>query len=198
MVRLVSEPDKKKKDLSDEAWFKQVKTTLEEYTGRVKLEETGRYYLLWVKPIVSPGPGGKDKFLGSVAVRIDLWDCFQKYSKTAPEPMLVRMGHLYLYSHDWSDTIPYGERQIEVPGVKKLFVRTPDSAPAPDTVSKPTVVSAAPAAKAQPPKKGGNGGLIAFLIVVIVLESAVLASYLIKPLAALRQKLFPPKQEDPA
>jgi hypothetical protein len=186
-VRLVKEPGKKW-DASAEPWFKHVKTTHEEYAGRVKLEEMGRYYLVWAAPILSNDPAGKEQFMGAVMLRVDLWDCFQRYSKVAASPFLVRMGHLYLYSHNWSDTIGYAEEAVTIPGGRRIYVRSPEAAPEPDTMAAAVGVAESTQAVAPEKAKSGAGGWIVFLLIIAVLETTALAFYVIKPLAALREK----------
>ena len=124
VIRLVEKPSAKKQNLSAEAWFKQVSTKLEEYTGLIKQEETGRYYLFWAAPITKTEKG-KEAFKGAVALKIDLWDCLQKYSKTTETPFLVRLGHLGLYSYKWNDTIAFTEEPLSIPGTEKITVRLP-------------------------------------------------------------------------
>jgi hypothetical protein len=90
------------------------------------VEETGRYYLLWAAPILKKTKG-KEAFKGAVALKIDLWDCFQKYSKTAETPFLIRMGRLSLYSYKWNDTFAFVEEPLLIPGVEKITVKYPKS-----------------------------------------------------------------------
>jgi hypothetical protein len=125
MIRLVEKEktDDKKQNLSKEPWFKQTVKKKAEYSGMIKLEETGRYYLLWAVPIVDNK--NKESFEGGLALKIDLWDCFHKFAKNIETPFLIRIDRLHLYSNKWKDTIEYKEEALSVPGVKKIFIRYP-------------------------------------------------------------------------
>jgi hypothetical protein len=143
MIRLVEKADEKKQNVSKEPWFKQAAKKRAEYSGVFKMEESGRYYLLWAVPVVS-AEKGKESFEGAVALKIDLWDSFHKFSSSIATPFLIRMDRLHLYSNKWKDTIAYKEELFKVPGVKRMIVRYPkdmtevavapvESAPAPET-----------------------------------------------------------------
>ncbi|HEX7511011.1 MAG TPA: hypothetical protein VF335_06905, partial [Chitinivibrionales bacterium] len=106
-----------------------------EFSGLIKLEETGRYYLLWAAPVIGKDKKGKDIVDGAVALKIDLWDCFHKYANNTETPFLVRMGKLHLYSNKWKDSIAYKEDALSIAGVKKISVRYPKDAPAPVAVA---------------------------------------------------------------
>jgi hypothetical protein len=125
MIRLVEKPDTKPQDLSKLAWVKRTLTLHKAYSGMVKLEETGRYYLVWAAPIMGKDKNGKETVEGAVSLKIDLWDCFHKYSNTTETPFLVRLDKLRLYSSKWKNDIRYKEELLNVAGVKKISVRYP-------------------------------------------------------------------------
>ena len=125
VIRLVDKTDIKPQNLSKEAWVKQTVKKHKEYSGMMKLEETGRYYLLWAAPVVDKDKKGKEVVEGAVALKIDLWDCFHKYANTSETPFLVRIGRLHLYSNKWKDSIGYKEDALSVAGGKSMFVRYP-------------------------------------------------------------------------
>jgi hypothetical protein len=135
VVRLVEKTDVKSQDLSKEAW---VKSTIKKHTpywGRIKLEETGRYYLVWAAPVIEKDKKGAETVEGAVALKIDMWDCFHKFANTSETPFLVRMDKLGLYSNKWKDGVKYREEALSVAGIKKISVRYPKVAiPAADTV----------------------------------------------------------------
>ncbi len=198
VIRLVKQPSTKKQDLSAEPWFKHVSSKLETYTACTKFEETGRYYLVWAAPILAKGAKGKQTFAGVVALKVDLWDCFQKISKTAASPFLIRMGHLYLYSHDWSDTISYAEGTLSVPGVQKISARFPRLASAGGLAADTQASSLAPVAardsvKALPAKPKCSS--TPWLVTIIVLLLIILAFYGIKPLVNMRERMFARKPD---
>ena len=104
-----------------------MRTSLAEYRGFIKIEETGRYYLFWAAPIIdkSQKKGSRGTFLGAVTIKVDLWDCFCEFSKNTEVPFLIRVNKMRLYSNKWKDTIAYREELIKVPGVKRVLLRSP-------------------------------------------------------------------------
>jgi hypothetical protein len=125
MIRLVEKPDMKPQDLSKLAWVRRTLTLHKPYSGMVKLEETGRYYLVWAAPIIGKDKNGKETVEGAVSLKIDLWDCFHKYSNSTEIPFLVRLDKLKLYSSKWKNDIRYKEELLTVAGIKKISVRYP-------------------------------------------------------------------------
>ena len=135
VVRLVEKTDVKNQDLSKEAWVKSTVKKHTAYWGRIKLEETGRYYLVWAAPVIEKDKKGKETVEGAVALKIDLWDCFHKFANTSEPPFLVRMDKMGLYSNKWKDGIKFKEDALSVAGIKKISVRYPKVAvPVVDTV----------------------------------------------------------------
>jgi hypothetical protein len=131
VIRMVENPDMKKRKVTGEAWFKDVSKRLKKYTSLIKQEETGRYYLFYAAPLISKNKRGKDTFAGAVALKIDLWDCFQKFSKSTSVPFLIRLKRMTLYSHLWSNDIAYKEEGLKIAGIKKITVRYPKVMEAP-------------------------------------------------------------------
>jgi hypothetical protein len=125
VIRLVEKTDVKNQNLSRETWVKRTVRKRTDYTGLVKLEETGRYYLLWAAPVIEKEKKGKAVVKGAVALKIDLWDCFHKFANTSETPFLVRIGRLSLYSNKWKDGIRYKEDALVVAGIKTISVRYP-------------------------------------------------------------------------
>jgi|GEM_PF-1438819 hypothetical protein len=114
---------KEKRSVSGEPWFAQVSKTMKEHTNLVKVEKTGRYYLVWAAPLVAKVKG-TDVFQGAVVLQIDLWDCFDRFSNKSTTPFLVRiLDRVVLYEHLWKDTIKHVEKHITVPGIDKITVR---------------------------------------------------------------------------
>jgi len=192
VIRLVQEPSKKY-DASGESWYKKVSASLNEFTTCVKWEEAGRYQLLWALPIMG-GPKDAEKFQGVLMMKIDLWDCFHGVSKSPASPFLVRFGRLWLYSHNWSDSIRYVEKPLAVPGVQKISLRYPDPSAVSEAdtavaASSPAGVDSADYAAALR-TASRRGAVVAWLVVIIVLLTATLASYVVKPLAEVRERLM--------
>ncbi|MGB7568593.1 MAG: hypothetical protein WBM07_12090 [Chitinivibrionales bacterium] len=141
VIRLVEKTDVKNQNLSKEAWVKRTVKTHKPYWGMVKLEETGRYYLVWGAPVIEKDKKDKEIVEGAVALKIDLWDCFHKFANTTETPFLVRLDRLGLYSNKWKDSISFREDALNIEGIKKISVRYP----------KITVPIATPPAVAQAP-----------------------------------------------
>ncbi len=135
VVRLAENTDVKKQNLAKEAWFVRAGKKHKEYAGMIKLEENGRYYLLWAIPVLNKNGKSKESFEGALLLKTDLWDSFHKYAKTIETPFLITMGRFPLYSNKWKDSIDYKERALSVPGIQRIAVRYPKSA---------TVIVAAP------------------------------------------------------
>jgi hypothetical protein len=116
-------PERNYRKVDNQRWFTVVSGKHEGYEGFMKEEETGRYYLLWGRPIIK----GSSHFAGGVVAKVDLWDCFHEFSDKAEEPFLIRLGNLSLYSHKWKKGISYDEVALDIPGVKRISVRFPKS-----------------------------------------------------------------------
>jgi hypothetical protein len=142
---MTEKPGVKKRKVTGESWYKHVSRKLKEYNGTMKQEENGRYYLFWAMPIVSKNKKGKDTFAGAVALKVDLWDCFQKFTKGTQTPFAIHMGRLAFYSYQWSNDIAFIEAPLSIPGAKKITVRYSKDAPvvqAPVAPEAPVVDSA--------------------------------------------------------
>jgi hypothetical protein len=122
-------PQKVMRTIATQQWFKQVAGTKEEC--RDMIEDNGRFYLFWVTPITSTTKAKKEVLSFAVAVKIDLWDCFEALSKTTATPFQVRVGAKTLFAHDWNDTIKHTEESLTIPGTEKVFIRIPGP-PAPE------------------------------------------------------------------
>jgi hypothetical protein len=209
MIRLVEKPDTKPQDLSKLAWVRNTITLHKAYSGMVKLGETGRYYLVWAAPIIGKDKNGKETVEGAVSLKIDLWDCFHKYSNTTETPFLVRMNKLTLYSSKWKNDIRYKEELLSVAGIKKISVRYPIDMtapvvteapqPPPPTVDSTSIkatqdslkVALKTLAKHKQTKKSLiNIGIIALLILVLALL------FIVIPLIRQRIKMGKLERED--
>ncbi len=125
-------PEKVKKNVRKQDWFKRISKTATEYYGFTFIEENGRYYLFWVTPIL----GHKNKFEGAVVAKIDLWDCFHEISKETTEPFLIKLGGKSLYSDKWKNGSAILETPLSVPGVEKISLIVEKQEPALDTAAK--------------------------------------------------------------
>jgi hypothetical protein len=122
-------PEKVKKSVKEQEWFKRIAKTATEYYGFTFIEENGRYYLFWVSPILGP----KKKFGGAVVAKIYLWDCFHEMSKETTEPFLIRLGGKSLYSDKWKNAKNMIDVPLDVAGVEKISLITEKPVVAPDT-----------------------------------------------------------------
>ncbi len=204
MIRLVEKTDDKKQNLAKELWFKQAGKRHAEYSGMIKLEENGRYYLVWAQPIIDKNEKGKEQFEGALALKIDLWDCFHKFANTVETPFLIRIGRLHLYSNKWKDTIAYKEELLKVPGAKSVFVRYPKdmtaiaAAPAPAPQALAPAVAAIDSAKIkaaqdslktalkQKEKKKGTTRTIIIAVLIVVLIIGAIILFVVVP--AMKQR----------
>src|SRR3989339_454928 len=122
VIRMVEKPGVKKRKVTGESWYKYVSKKLKEYNGTIKQEENGRYYLFWAIPIIYTNKKGKESFAGAVALKVDFWDCFQRFTKNTQTPFSVRMGRMGFFSYLWSNDIAFIEAPLSIPGAKKMKV----------------------------------------------------------------------------
>jgi hypothetical protein len=119
-----------------EQWFTEIVKGAQEYHALEK--DTGRYYLIWSKPVVSV----KAKtIVGVIMMKVDLWDCFQEISNSTETPFLVFLNKTRFYDHKWKKTYDYDEVPLSIPGANDMTLRmkTIVAAPTPpDTI--PAVV----------------------------------------------------------
>jgi hypothetical protein len=206
MIRLVDKPNDKKQNLSKETWFKHAVKKQTDYSGMIKLEETGRYYLIWAVPIVADKENGKGKevFEGGLALKIDLWDSFHKFAKNVETPFLIRIGKMPLYSNKWKDSIAFKEEALDVHGVGKCSVRYPKSATSFVTTPEPPPPAAAPAvdsakikaatqdslnkaiAAAKDKKKKANARMVVIAVLIVLIIIVGILIFIVVP--AMRQR----------
>lgn len=111
-------PERNFRKVRDQKWFNFVQQNQEDYHTLIKIKETGRYYLLWCKPVLK----GNKYFVGAVAVKIDLWDCIHKISSRIDEPFLIRIGSKSLYSYKWKNIDSYDKVPLDISGAKNIFL----------------------------------------------------------------------------
>jgi hypothetical protein len=169
-------------DVGNETWFKGVLKNNEDFYTVYKDEERARYYLIWSKPILK-----KDRFVGAVCLKIDLWDSFYEFSNGVYYPFLIKLGKKSLFAHKWADEITYQEQNLTIPGIKSVSVRyIPEKKaepvdtiakplPATDTaITKPEPATVAKTSSKQPKEKSHPIGVI-LLIFALVATSGVIA-----------------------
>jgi hypothetical protein len=190
MIRLVDKPDDKKQNLSKEPWFKHAGKKHSEYSGMIKLDENGRYYLVWAIPIIDQNGKGKESFDGALALKIDLWDGFHKFANAVETPFLIRFDKLHLFSNKWKDTIAFKEEPLAVPGARKVLVRFPkdmtEVVAAPPSAAVPQVpaidstkIKAAQdslknAFKQKEKKKGTARAIIIAVLIILLIIGAII------------------------
>ena len=189
VIRLVEKPSTKKQDVSKEEWFKRASTKMEPFQDCLFQNETGRYHLFWVSPIISKGKKGKETFAGAVAVKIDLWDCFHQFSKDQDTPFLVKMDKKSLYSNKWDNNSPSAKEPLVVPGIDEIYVRYPkEGAPAEAQIEgtdSSLIKATADSAKAAQANQGkGSKRAVIFFIVLL----AVIAGIAYKVISARNEK----------
>jgi hypothetical protein len=149
MVRIKG-ANHEKQSMKKEQWFAEIVKGAREYHTLER--DTGRYYLIWSKPVVAAGAA--KKIAGVVMMKIDLWDCFQELSNSAETPFLVFLKKTRFYDHKWKKTYEYDEVPLSVPGANEMTLRVQKivaaAVPAPDSnlaVAKPesTKIDSTPA-----------------------------------------------------
>jgi len=115
-------PIRKFRDVGTQKWYYYVSRKYKDYQGFLR-DENGRYYLFWAKPVLKMTRSGVKKYIGATAVKVDLWDCFHKFASDVDEPFLIRLGRKSLYSNKWKKGTEFEEKNLDIPGVKRVSVR---------------------------------------------------------------------------
>ncbi len=163
------------RDVSDEKWFKWINERKEPYYSLIKEEEAGRYYLFWARPILKKG----NRFIGGIAAKIDLWDCFHVISGSYYEPFLVRLGRKGLFSHKWEDERGGVEKNLTIQGIDRISVIylpekaqaasvNKDTAEKREATPKTDTIKATKADKSNKGKKGSSSAIMIFFLVIII------------------------------
>jgi hypothetical protein len=165
------------RDVSDQKWFKFVSEKKESYYSLIKDDERGRYYLFWGRPILKQG----NRFVGSVLLKIDLWDGFYEFSNTVYQPFLIKLGRKSLFAHKWGDGNNVTEKPISIQGIERISVvysseNMPAGTPAVAPKDTPTSPAAAIVDSAKDTtkeknalkKKSGSGVLVFFLVLLVL------------------------------
>ena len=181
------------RDVSDQRWFRKVSTNKEAYYTLINDKERGRYYLFWARPVLKRG----DRFVGTVVVKIDLWDSFYEFSNSIYFPFLIKLGRKSLFSHKWNEGASGIEKALTIQGVDRISViysgeekKAEPVVEKKDTAATFAVVDSAKkdtAVAAPEKKKKGGSGLLIFLLVVLVIGIAA-ASFML--IAWMRRRAF--------
>lgn len=139
-------PEREFRDVSRQRWFVKVSRTHEGYNGWFKEGETGRYYLLWCEPVLKGG-----RFLGGLAVKVDIWDCFHDIGGSVRDPFLVRFEGINLYEHIWESVDEWESEELEIPGADNVAIRYEEQP------AEPIVADSAPALGAGTGKASAAG-----------------------------------------
>lgn len=119
-------PERKFRDVGTQRWYYYASKKYKDYHGFLR-DKNGRYYLFWAKPVLKTTRSGVKKFIGAVALKVDIWDCFHKFASDVDKPFLIRLGRKSLYSNKWKKEVDFKEEELEIPGVKRVSVRFVDS-----------------------------------------------------------------------
>ena len=162
------------RNISNQKWFKMVSKNREAYYSLTKDKEKGRYYLFWARPILKRG----DRFIGSVLLKIDLWDSFHEFSSSIFTPFLIKLGRKSLFSNKWEGGASGIEKPLTIQGIDQISVvysseSTPETTVAPkETLAKAmSVADTAKVEKADKPEKEKKGvsSILVFLFVILIL-----------------------------
>ena len=110
-------------DVSDSVWYASPKSTMSPWYGTLT-KENRRSVLLWSRPL----PVGGERFGGVVAIKIDVTTCFKEFAAQEKGPFQILLNGQSYYYLSWSDSIPFTEHTVTVPGGIKFTVRLAKSA----------------------------------------------------------------------
>jgi hypothetical protein len=174
-------PRKVVEEIPDDVWYSHLKKN-QEARDKVWFDrESGRYYLVWSRPVEK----GADKtFVGMVAVKIDLWDTFHRFSKQTQLPFLAFVNGEALYSHDWKRQKQYSSGAFAIPGVRKASLRwvgtessvaaVEDAGPADDNeLAEDAEVDSTAGGDARGSRGGALGVILVILLVLIAAGGGV-------------------------
>jgi hypothetical protein len=113
-------PRRVRKPIEKDAWYRFIKKRKEPRETIWFNQENGRYYLVWSRPIEI---GKNNRYGGTVAAIIDLWNSFHRFSKRIERPFLIIINRKILYSHEWKPGEASMIERFEVPGVRKSAIR---------------------------------------------------------------------------
>lgn len=181
-------PERPMRDVSNQQWFNYVKNKKEPFYNLIKDSEEGRYYLFWARPIIKD----KNRVIGAVAVKIDIWDGFYDISKDVYIPFTIKLGNKTLFSHKVNKENKYSpreEKQLAINGIKDitLVVLSENVTFTSNTLEqkKDTVVNTTSltndTTKIQKKNKQNKGGgaIIIILILVVLFGGIGVGSYML-------------------
>lgn len=111
-------------NVSDSVWYASPKKSMEPWFGPL-VKENRRSYLLWSVPLAAHTPLGGDRFVGVVAIKIDVFGCFKDLAAQAKGPFEILLNGKSFYYLSWTDSIPFDETDVTIPGNVFLGVRVP-------------------------------------------------------------------------
>ncbi len=111
-------------NVSDSVWYTSPKKSLDPWFGPL-VKENRRSYLFWSVPLTAHTPLGGDRFVGVVAIKIDIFDCFKDLAAQAKGPFEILLNGKSFYYLSWTDSIPFDETDVTIPGNVSLGVRMP-------------------------------------------------------------------------
>ncbi|MBN1757612.1 MAG: cache domain-containing protein [Chitinispirillaceae bacterium] len=180
------------RDISNQKWFRMVSQKKEAYYSLIRDQEKGRYYLFWARPILKRG----NRFIGSVLLKIDLWDSFHEFSSSIFTPFLIKLGRKSLFSNKWEEGATGIEKPLTVQGIDRIsIVYSSERAPATAVEPKETSTKAVTVADTEKEKKAdkpakekrGASGILVVLLVILILGIAG-ASFML--IAWMRRRAF--------
>jgi hypothetical protein len=122
------------RSVANQRWYNAVRTSLKPYHTTIG-DRRGARSLLWAEPVIIVSAGGKKRFGGAVAVKVDLLECFQQVAAASEYPFRVLAGGAPLFAHRWESDMDYDEAAVEVRGLDNVVVcevrRSPERAPVP-------------------------------------------------------------------
>ncbi|MCX7727360.1 MAG: cache domain-containing protein [Chitinispirillaceae bacterium] len=180
-------PERPMRDISNQQWFNYVKNKKEPFYNLIKDSDEGRYYIFWARPILKD----RNRVVGSVAVKIDIWDGFYEISKDIYSPFIIKLGNKTLFSHKVNKEENYStkeEKELAINGIKNItLVILSAGAPVASTVveeKKDTgnltaLTKDTTKTDGEKSQKKGGGTIIVVLILIILFGGIGIGSYML-------------------
>ncbi|HMD69308.1 MAG TPA: hypothetical protein VKF42_10555, partial [Chitinivibrionales bacterium] len=117
-------PEELRIDASDSAWHSNPCRNLGPWHSPL-MKENRRPYLVWSRPLTVRTAIGRQQFHGVVAFKIDVFACLKNFAAHVNGPFEILLDGRSFYYLSWSDTIPFNETSVAIPGAIVLALRLP-------------------------------------------------------------------------
>ena len=117
-------PEELRVNASDSAWHANPCRNLGPWHSPL-MKDNRRPYLVWSRPLTVRTAIGRQQFHGVVAFKIDVFACFKNFAAHVDGPFEILLDGRSFYYLSWSDTIPFNETSVVIPGAIVLALRLP-------------------------------------------------------------------------